>query len=94
MVKSVNNSLAKALLLCAKLWHSVLMSGIPIVLPGYIMKAIHPVNTQPYCSDTTKLCISFIIHGTLLQDTKSHYVHRLQSLDTENYLGPICINNK
>jgi len=57
MVKSVNNSLAKALFLCTKLWHSVLRCGIPIVLLGYIMKAIQPVNAQLYCSVTIKLGI-------------------------------------
>jgi len=57
MVKSVNNSLAKVLLLYAKLWHSVLRCSIPIVLLGYIMKATQPVNAQLYCSDAIKLCI-------------------------------------
>jgi len=39
------------------------------------MKAKQPVNAQLYCSDAIKLCIDglqyFIIHGTLLQDTKA-----------------------
>jgi len=96
---SVNNSSAKMLLLCAKLWHSVLRCGIPTVLLGYITKTIQPVNAQLYCSDAVKLCtdgLLYFFHYTWHSASrhKSHYVHRLQSLDTENDLGPNCIHNK